>query len=77
MIKLSQDTKTAQKKESAKRAFIIKLVKQTLILVLCAGLLVAFLIVGELLYKDVGFDWSESTLVKMIIERRTGIPFFD
>ena len=77
VIKVTQSTYVERKRKKARRALIIKLIKQTLLLILIAIFLIFFLIVGELLYKDVGFDWSESTLVKMIIERRTGIPAFD
>lgn len=61
-------------KKMTRLSIAIKLARQILLLIVVAVLLVLFLIVGELLFKDIGFDWSESLLVKMIIERRSLAP---
>jgi hypothetical protein len=52
--------------------------KQVLILIAVVAALFAVLILGEFLftYFHLGKDWSDTLLIRMIVERRLLLPFF-
>lgn len=52
--------------------------KQVLILIVVVAALFAILILGEFLftYFHPGKDWSDTLLIRMIVERRLLLPFF-
>ncbi|NLK18191.1 MAG: hypothetical protein GX310_00115 [Synergistaceae bacterium] len=52
--------------------------KQVLILIAVVAALFAALILGEFLftYFHLGKDWSDTLLIRMIVERRLLLPFF-
>ncbi len=50
---------------------------QTLIVLLVIALLLLLVLFADTYLHDIGKDWSDSTLVKMIMERREAIPLFE
>ncbi len=56
----------------------LSLAEQVLIVLLVVATLMLLVLFVDIFLDDVGKDWSQSTLVKMIIERRGGaIPLFE
>ena len=50
---------------------------QTLIVLLVIALLLLLVLFADTYLHDIGKDWSHSTLVKMILERREAVPLFE
>lgn len=50
---------------------------QMLIVLLVLALLLLLVLVADTYLHDIGKDWSHSTLVKMILERREVVPLFE
>ena len=50
---------------------------RTLIVLLVIALLLLLVLFADTYLHDIGKDWSHSTLVKMILERREVLPLFE
>lgn len=55
----------------------LSLFAQTLIVLLVVALLLLLVLVADTYLHDIGKDWSHSTFVKMILERREAVPLFE
>lgn len=51
--------------------------KQALLVLAVVASLMALVRFADVFLRDIGKDWSHSTLVKMIIERREPVPIFE
>ncbi len=50
---------------------------QMLIVLVVIALLLLLVLVADTYLHDIGKDWSHSTFVKMILERREAVPLFE
>ncbi len=50
---------------------------QMLIVLVVLALLLLLVLVADTYLHDIGKDWSDSTFVKMILERREVVPLFE